>query len=1015
MKARIMLAIFLILTTGSLLNAQIARQTGVISGTVVDNEGSPIPGVNVSASGPSLMGTATDVTNEEGSFRMPGLPPGNYTVTAELQGFKKVIRENVVVRLGMVVTLNLQTEPATLEEEVTVIAPSPVVDVKSSKIATNLSNEIMQSLPLSRDFYDIFAVVPGVASNVDAYNGTIYGASSRSLSGTVVNWQVDGVHANELAWGGPIGVPQFDVIEEVEIIGGGMPAEIGNTGGAYVNVVSKSGGNEFSGSAQVFHTSEGLVQTLYTDEQLDAMNIARPEAPIYSWDGSGTLGGPIVKDRIWFFTSLGLNSLKTNGNFIPTTILGKSYGPYDYTESYWRGMAKITSQLSRSLRLFVMFHGELENSNVFPYGKSPTTAFEANFGMENNYRIMTTGNLTWILNPDTIADFRLGYVRRWYPITTHEESDANVGMRDLFTGYSWNGVNSWESSILLQTAQTSARIAHFMDNLLGGDHEVVAGVEFEWGEQYYGYERTNPLTWYYYNGNPYYYRGFYNLDGPHPVFGDGRVQFANCGPNPGDSEKAIDLTQWGAYVQDAFNIRNRLVINAGLRLDYYDGNHGSSVNGGTSGLSFEIGQSFEPLIGFNPYGPFEMDSRKGVVSFVKLSPRVGLSYDIFGDGKTAFKVAYSRYYDQLTINQFDGISPSVCENYSFNWFDLNQNGQLDSPGIDRYDARSGLGQFSQPSWDYLLDRVDPDLDVAHYDEIMASIDHELFSNFSVKLQYIYKKGSGFPGNLWGQYTLYDRDTQKYWFSYERAPDWWVPFTTIIPAYGDYPEQKVTLYFRSQDSPWNRQYTREYNIPESKSEYNAFELSFNKRYSNGWTLGGSVVYSQYKAFFPNGTSANEFVNGYGLAASPLNVKIFGSFEIPFGFVSSFFLQHRLGMPFNRTVTVVPPSDWAASHNTILWSETVNVEERGSRRNFGITNVDLRLEKTFPVLTGKIGFFMDVYNLFGNVYTNVEQNPGGTWYPEGENSAAGRFEPGYFYGRIRSIDATRIFKFSIRFLF
>jgi hypothetical protein len=1010
---RIFLTIILIITFFSFLNAQIARQTGAIGGIVTEQDNNPIPGVSITVSGPALMGTMTDISRSDGSFRFPSLPPGSYTVTAELEGFKSVKREDVTVRVGQVVTINFKLEVATLAEEVTVIAQGPVIDVKSPTVTTNITSEFVKRLPLSRNFYDIFKVVPGVPSNADPYTAQIYGASDRSLSGGVINWQVDGVHNNQLAWGDPTGVPQFDSIEEVEVIGGGMPAEIGNTGGAFVNVVSKSGGNDFSGSLQTFYTSDKMTEVLMTDEQLNALGIAKPQSPIYSWDASGTLGGPVVKDRIWFFTTLNFISLSNYGNFIPTTILGKKYETYDFPEHYWRGMIKLTSQLSKSLRFFVMFHGELENDEIYERGSTRT--FGSTFTKKNNHRIMTTGNLTWTLGSDTFVDLRLGYARRWYPITAQEGYDENTTFRDGYTRYVWNGIPTWKSKILLQTTQTSARITHFKDNFLGGNHELVAGMEYEWGEQYYGYERTNPLTWWYYNGNPYYYRGYYNLDGPHPTFGDGRIQFANCGANPHDSERSIDLTRWGAYIQDAFSIRNRLVINIGIRMDYHIGSHGAATTTGTEGLSFEIGRSIEQVIGFNPFGPFEMEAQKGILKFTGFSPRIGLSYDVFGDGKTAFKVAYSRLYDQMTLNQFDGCSPSVLANYYFNWFDLNQNGQLDSPGVDNYEPRYGMGQFSRPNWDYLLARVDPNLEVPRYDEIVASISHELFSNFAIKLRYIYKKGTNFPGNLWDTFALYDRDTGRYWYSYETAPDWWVPFTTIIPAHGGYPEQQVTVYFRSQDSPWNNLFNREHNFSESKSVYNSFELSFDKRYYHGWGLNGSIVYSQYKTFFPNGQSANEFVNSYGLATGPLSMKLYGFFEIPFGFVASFFFQFRSGTPFQRTVTIAPPADWAAANNTILWTESVNVEEKGSRLLNSHSNLDVRLEKEFPVLSGKIGFFLDIYNLLGNTYLNVNENPGGTWYPDSENTNVGTFVPDYFYGRAVGIEGARTYKISIRYSF
>jgi hypothetical protein len=445
-------------------------------------------------------------------------------------------------------------------------------------------------------------------------------------------------------------------------------------------------------------------------------------------------------------------------------------------------------------------------------------------------------------------------------------------------------------------------------------------VEYVWGRDRCGYERTNPLTWYLYNGNPYYWREYYGLSAAHPTFGDSRVSFTNCGAEPHDSEQDLVVNRWGAYVQDAFTIQNRLTINGGLRMDYYNGSLGKAVTTGTTGLALEIGHSLQSDLGFNPFGLFEMDPIEDAMVFTVLSPRIGLTYDLFGDGKTAVKLAYSRFYEQVPTWRFGDISPAVLAQYEFNWFDLNGNGALDSPGVDNYTPRNGMGQFTLPDRDYLISRVDPDLKAPYYDEVVASINHELFKNFAVKAQYLYKRG----GDLRG-WALYDRDTGNFWYNLDEAPNWWVPFTTVVPAYGEYPAQEVTVYFRSQDSPWNNQFYLQTNIPESKHRYHGFELSFDKRYADGWALGGSVVISKYRVQTA-GDSPNDFVNGFGLSNDsyygldqPLAIKLFGSFDLPFGFVGSFFFIHNSGAPFGRTVTVAPPADWAAANNALDWEE------------------------------------------------------------------------------------------------
>jgi hypothetical protein len=201
------------------LHAQVARQSGVIRGIVTDNDGTPVPGATVTTSGPALMGTLSDITGSDGSFRLPGLPPGTYAVTVELSGFKTIRQGEIQVRVGMIVSLRLQTEPSTIEEEVTVVATAPTVDVQSSKLSTVVTTETLNKLPLNRNFVDVFKTVPGAAGTIDTYSGSINGATS-----TTVTYEMDGVNANSPTHGGPLVYPQFDAMEEMEIVTGGLPA-----------------------------------------------------------------------------------------------------------------------------------------------------------------------------------------------------------------------------------------------------------------------------------------------------------------------------------------------------------------------------------------------------------------------------------------------------------------------------------------------------------------------------------------------------------------------------------------------------------------------------------------------------------------------------------------------------------------------------------------------------------------------------------------------------------------------
>jgi len=184
MKRLISISVILLFIGASLVLAQ-SRETGAIEGKVTDEEGSPLPGVTVTVSGPSLMGVRSSITGAEGKYRFPALPPGVYTIKAELQGFATVVQEKVRVSTTVRLTVDLVMRPSTLEEEVTVVAKAPTVDVKSTETASvTLSDEILRNIPFSNFSTDIVNLAPGVNNDV------AYGASES----TGISYQVDGVN-----------------------------------------------------------------------------------------------------------------------------------------------------------------------------------------------------------------------------------------------------------------------------------------------------------------------------------------------------------------------------------------------------------------------------------------------------------------------------------------------------------------------------------------------------------------------------------------------------------------------------------------------------------------------------------------------------------------------------------------------------------------------------------------------------------------------------------------------------
>jgi len=251
MKKFFSILLFLILLGSILAYAQ--EQTGEIIGTVKDAEGSPLPGVTVEARSPTHIGTETTVTDDMGRFRLIGLTPGSFTITFSLPGFKRLIRKGILVRLGKTFSLNVTLTQATIEEEVTIVGESPVVDIKKSSTTMNIGKEMFAKLPKGRNFTSVVTVAAGV--NDEPMLG---GTSMDGASGSENMFFIDGVDTTSMYTGASAQRVLFEFIEEVQVKSSGYEAEYGGSMGGVINVITRSGGNEFHGEATLYYRSDEL-------------------------------------------------------------------------------------------------------------------------------------------------------------------------------------------------------------------------------------------------------------------------------------------------------------------------------------------------------------------------------------------------------------------------------------------------------------------------------------------------------------------------------------------------------------------------------------------------------------------------------------------------------------------------------------------------------------------------------------------------------------------------------------
>jgi hypothetical protein len=1016
-KALLIFCLILGVSSGAL--AQMP-QTGSIKGTITDPEGNALPGVTVTVSSEALMGINTYVTTENGAYRFPALPPGTYIIATSMSGFKTIERGNIVVRTGMTVTINLTLELTTIEEEITVTAPAPTVDVESSKIAVVMDKELLKNIPMARDLYDIVNTAPGAVSEGVASRRTsaIHGATVRGTT-----YALEGVNMDDPMVRYPITNINFDVMEEVEMITGGHPASVGYTDGGYINVVTKSGGDKFSGGAILYFTNENMAQNLWPDEDAMALGVTQPSVDKIWIDGSLTFGGPIIKERIWFFSNARYIRQELTTNFIGpwTDILGRTHNPYEWSHEEKMGFFKLSSQITSNIKFVGMFN-IVDQYRPIAQSPGPYRTYISTTKWDGDRAYTGSGVLSYVLNQNTFAELRVGYVHHWMPQYMQDEAQDLPYIRDYGSLYGALTSATYNTTYLRKKFQAGVYFTRFQDNFLGGNHEFKGGVDYEDAYGDLQRWRKDNMAWYLDSRNPnnYYYSDH------------GRVRFYIFAPEEGF--KMIDRgRRIGAYIQDSVTFAERLTLNIGIRYDRSMGFKPAMDKAATGNpLSRYVGENvIRPYVaaafpdqfpeGIDPLGALSCPEWSDLITWNSFSPRLGITYDLFGNGKTALKLSLSRYTEYFMLVYMAPIRPFHPEYTDFHWYDDNNNAIPDT--ADTFvpfpaDFRGYDNEFAK-------ERLDPSLKSPTNDELTLGILHELFRNFSLGVNFIYKNKKNIVFD-----ALYGIDTNEYWYHPDQpaAQKYLIPFTTTVPGTDEYPDRTVTLYVQSNDAPGS--FTRLTNIPELERKYWALEFVFNKRMSDGWQFNGSVVYS--KAYGNIGgwygpsqgwtglvDNANDFVNSYGRIDidRPLQIKLMGTAQLPYRIILSAYYVFMSGAPWNRTASIRPPTSWCTANNAYRTYYSVNIEIPGTRRYRTENWLDLRLEKEFGLGNyGRLGFYIDLLNVLGSSGVNIGQNDVYRWDPVAE----GANQPGSVrlatnYKVISSVSGLRTIKVSVRFSF
>jgi len=1016
--------LILYLSIGITSRAFAQGQTGSIKGKITDNEGNPLLGAFIYVSSPAMLGIRTYLTSKTGSIRFPGLPPGTYKILVEKPEFKTVIIEDIIVRVGKTINLDITMEATLVEEEITSNIPSPTLDEESTKTSVNIDRNLLNNIPFARNLHEIINSAAGITQHSvpDQKTPSVHGSTVRAniytLDGMIMN-DPSGMHL--------LTNISFDIIDEVELETTAHPAQVRFSEGGYINVVAKSGGNRFIGDINLYYTDEKFASTLRSEEEISETGASPPPLERYLADFSFSLGGSLLEDRLWFFANARFISLSRTTAFVPwTDPQGNSHNRFSWRGNENMGFFKLTGQFIPELKVTGMFHYFNRNRSVFESPVSWNLPAEATriLALEKNFT--ASGTINYIFDQNTLGDIKAGYINHSLPLRLDEKWRNNPQYFNEGTGHFWGSAGFNETQMKTRF-QVGGYLTRFQDSFFG-DHEFKVGAEYEFTSGKWTVWKTENLLQHYFYGNPYYFDPNYFGQAVSPVTDNpvdkGKVSFSIAGKEEGGLSQN-ELSRLSLFAQDSVSFGRRLTLFLGLRFDR-SSTKLLSLEKGESGnpVSLKIGEELiKPLYGVNPYGANIAPEWRNIVAWNALSPRFGLSFDILGNGKYIFKASFSRYAEYLMLDYLRPLNPFYARrSQQFYWFDENMDGAVDVD--DTYTLYPGdLRSYSEEDY---KKRIAPDTKPSYTDEFTIGLHQELFKDFSIRINYIHKTKRNIIENV-----LYDPDSDKDWYTIDQdTQGWWIPFETIVPEVDDFPDTQVSAYYRSANAPVLFYQLK--NVPELRRKYQALEIAFNKRMLNNLQLKGSLVISK--------TTGNVGLNydassGFSSAADnpnfllvnlpedsrldldrPLALKLMGTYKFPYDFFASFYYNYMSGAPLTRSVTIIPPDSWIQGNNAYSEPATVLLEKPGERRTEPYSNLDLRIEKEFRLAgSGRISMYVDILNAVGKKYSFTSKNDGGFWFPDAENTTQGTRVLSENYKKITSLSGTRMIRLGLNLRF
>jgi outer membrane receptor protein involved in Fe transport len=695
-----------------LLAAPVWAQQGTteLRGRVVDAQGGALPGVTVTVRNQATGMFRETVSGSDGSYIASGMTPGTYEVLAELQGFKKFDRRDLVLEVGKTATVEIKMDVGGISETVTVSGESPLVDVTSKEIGGNITSETLVQLPsVNGNFVGFVGLLPGIVPSISTES---FGGDSISVNGQDPrnnNFMLDGGNNNDDVIGQRAGTQArtpIEAIQEFQVITNQFDAEFGRTAGAVVNAVTKAGTNVLSGSAFGYFQRGNLTEKDFFAKE---KNLPKANTKYDRW--GGTLGGPIVKDKLHYFGSLERFSIDR-----PNTINIPARPDLSTTtatrDRVWNTIVRADHQVSRNNTYSIRWLREQSPQfNQIINGASLAASRE-----ESDVDQTLSTDVNSVVSNSKVNTLRVTWTRE---NVAFANSCYNSNGRDLskcpptlaFQTYTDQQDNTAQARID-DAIQLDDTFAWFLPSG-HGDHDVKFGIQYE-------YTGANNLNDGNANGTFSFTRNNLPFDKNNPFTYPDRFSIF-VGGTTRTYEKIHYLA---GFAQDKWRLNNRLTLSLGARYDLE---------------AFPIPETDDPLVDKAP------QDRNNI------APRVGVTYDT-GGGKGAVRGGYGRFYERQHLELIGGLWTATPYRASSTFtFPASgpdtgpQNGRfptdpflVNGPVINQalVDALAGNGSFVQATgatWD------NPDRHAGRTDQYTIGYERQIATDMSVSADYVYNR------------------------------------------------------------------------------------------------------------------------------------------------------------------------------------------------------------------------------------------------------------------------------------